>query len=382
MPHGMLPEHQATAPVVENNEVVNKPEAEEPKRDVAQIASDLQAQADAEAAANKAANENPELTEEQAEAIGKKHVEKALTEKKEGEADPAKTDKLAVTTDDWTPNLKYKVLDQEKEIPEWARGAITKENEADIRAVFEKADGLDHVKSKLGEERTARESVEQNFSGVKSQISNLVGWRDKNLGIFFEKVGVSKEKAAQWLLQEIEKQDLPEPVRRMYTEHEENQRRLADLEAENLQLSSARETDTVQARTNELGQVLSSPDVAQLVSAFDNRVGKPGSFQQMVIRHGHAEWEASGHKRDMSPKEAVDEVLKILNLSQAPSPVATPNETAAANATEPKQKVVQQKKPVVLPNIGSGGGSSTAAKRVKSVDDIRKVYKEMSGQNQ
>jgi hypothetical protein len=251
MPNGMLPEHQASAPVVENNEVV-KP-VDEGKRDVAAIAAELQTQADAEAAANKAANENPELSEDEAAALGKKHVEKALTEKKEGEA-PSK-----VVDSDWTPNLKYKVLDQEKEIPEWARGVMTKENEAEIRGIFEKADGLEHVKAQREEERTTRASLEHNFSAVKEEITNLVGWRDKNLGIFFEKVGLPKQKVAQWLVGEIEKEELPEPVRRMYTEHEEHQRKLADLEAENFRLSNTRETDMVQARTNELGQELSNP---------------------------------------------------------------------------------------------------------------------------
>lgn len=366
---GILPEHQVTDPEVKTE--VEK-SAEEGKRDVAEIATELQAQADAEAAANKAANENPELSEEEADAIGKKHVEKALTEKQE--------DAPVKVAGDWTPNFKYKVLDQEKEIPEWARSAVTKENEAQIREIFEKADGLDHVKTQREEERAARENLDLNFSAIKGEITNLVGWRDKNLGIFFEKVGLPKQKVAQWLLGEIEKEELPEPVRRMYTEHEEQQRRNAELEAENFRLSNTRETDIVQARTNELGQVLSNPEVAQLVSAFDARVGKPGSFQQMVVRHGHAEWEASGHKKDLSPKEAVDEVLKILNLSQAASPAATPNETKTP-VTEVKTKVVQQKKPVVLPSIGNGA-SAPAAKRVKSVADIRKVYREMSGQNQ
>lgn len=376
MAHVLLPEHEATP----STGVVN-PEEQQPKeeKDVASVVAELEAQADAEAAANKAANENPKLTEEEADIIGKKHVEKALSKEKDEGTKKVAGD-VVEEGEKYVPNFKYKVLDQEKEIPEWARGVVTKDNEAQIREVFEKADGLDHVKAKLGEERQVRESLDMNFGAVKSEIQNLVGWRDKNLGIFFEKVGLPKNKVAQWLLQEIEKEELPEPVRKMYNDHEAQQRRLAELEQENLQLSGTREVDMVQARTNELNQVLSAPEVAPLVSAFDARVGQPGSFMQMVTRHGQAEWEASGKTKDLTPKEAVDQVLKILNLqSQTPSPVVTPNETPSKTSST-TQKVVKQAKPVVLPNVG-GGGAAPASKRVKSVDDIRKVYREMSGQN-
>src|SRR6476469_10049808 len=78
------------------------------KDDAADVAAELQAQADAEAAAFKAQNENPKLTEEEAETVGRKHIEKALSKKEEElEQD-----------EPYQPNIKYRVLDQEKEIPE------------------------------------------------------------------------------------------------------------------------------------------------------------------------------------------------------------------------------------------------------------------------
>src|SRR4051812_21420667 len=117
MPNELLPEHQATAATTTND--TPPPQVEKEEKDVASLAAEFQAQVDAEAAADKAKNEDPNISEEEAEIVGKKHVEKALADKSADNKE---------VKEEYTPPSKYKVLDEEKELPEWARGLVTKEN--------------------------------------------------------------------------------------------------------------------------------------------------------------------------------------------------------------------------------------------------------------
>jgi hypothetical protein len=63
----------------------------------------------------------------------------------------------------YQPKLKYKVLDQEKDFPDWAKPIVkSPEVEKTIRDMLERAEGLDHVKQRRevleGENRQLKES--------------------------------------------------------------------------------------------------------------------------------------------------------------------------------------------------------------------------------
>jgi len=277
--------------------------------------------------------------------------------------------------DAYQPNYKFKVLDQEKEFDEWIRTAVNKDNEAKIRELYEKAHGLDHVKSQREQERSNREKVEQEFSQFYGGVQEMISLRDKDLGRFFEKVKIPRAKVAQWLLEEAKREELPEETKRVYSEREAYQRQLEEREQELQSLQEETVSQAVQARQRELQSVLGSDDVKAVSEAFDQRTGKAGSFMDAVIRHGKAEWEASGGKRDLSPAEAVKEVLHLYGLqpAQAASPAATPNGSAQA-----KKVVAPGDKPTVLPNVGAGNAAPAGNKRPRSTDDLRKLYKSMT----
>lgn len=351
MPKELLPNQIASvsdAAPEKTDETVDK--------DQQAIIADLQAQADAEAAANKAANEAPvEDVPATEEAADDTKVEGAKT---------AEAQK-------YEPNFKFKVLDEEKEFDEWVRGAVKdKDTEAKVRELYEKAHGLDHVKPKLAEERQAREQVEGKLQEFVDEVRETVSWAKKDFGIFLEKIGMTKAEVAQWVLQQAQIEQMPEAERAVYNEVNALKRQMAEMEKANSRLSVSRETEATQARVTELHQVLGNPEIAPLVQEFDKRLGQDGSFMNMVVRHATAEWHQS--KRDLSAKEAVDQVLKILNLrAQTPSQAVTPNEPSKTT------KVAQPHRPTVLPNLGAGS-TSPAAKRVKSVDDIRKMYRDLT----
>lgn len=280
----------------------------------------------------------------------------------------------------YVPNHKYKVLDQEKEFDEWIRPHINKDNESKVRELYEKAMGLDHVKSKLGEERLTKEAVMKQYSNVTGEVKKILQHRDKgDLDTFFRMTNIPKETVLRWAIQQAQlieaTKDLPEDAKRVYNEYGDLKQRTLLLEEQLENMSSGHVEHAVQARTSELDGLLERPDVSPLASAFDTRLGKAGSFRDLVVRHGKAEWDASQGKRDLSPEQAVNEVINLLGLkSQVADPATTPNEPAAPIAP----RVVQSTKPTVLPNPGTGNGSAAVVKP-KSLDDLRKMAKAAAG---
>lgn len=274
----------------------------------------------------------------------------------------------------YVPNTKFTVLDPdqktkvEKEFDEWVKPHLTKETEEKFRDLFSRAEGLQYVKQTRAQERAAKAALEQEFNAFKNEISEIVQTRDVDLGLFFQKLNLPKQKIAEWLVQELQKEELPEPQRKVYTEAEALRRENYELRKKAETLSSTMVDPGVQARTLELQGVLSNPEIKTLAEQFDSRLERPGAFVEMVIQTGKQEWEAS--RRDLSVQEAVDKVLRIAGLSQAPSPGATPNEPAKPAAT----KVITQAKPTVIPNVGAGNASPSSA-RPKNLDDLRKLAK-------
>lgn len=300
-------------------------------------------------------------------------LEEEAGKEKEGEVGPA-----------YVPNRKFKVLDQEKEFDEWVTPALNKETEAKFRELYEKAYGLDHVKPKLAEERQARTQIEGQLRGVTHEVQEILKHRDAgDLGTFFQKVNLPVAKVAQWLLAEAERQDrlkdLPPEMKQVYTDYGTLKQQNEELARKVESLHSGSVDTAVHARSAELQSVTSRPNIQPLIQGFDARLGKPGAFQDLVIRHGKAEFDASGGQRDLSAEEAVNEVLTILGLqTQAASPAATPNESAnARSAAPPTPKVVTPTKPTVIPNVGSSN-ASPAMKKPRNLEELREMAKKAS----
>ncbi len=288
----------------------------------------------------------------------------------------------------YSPNFKFKVQDEEKEFDEFVRGSIKdQETEGKFRELYEKAHGLDHVKPKLAEERTQREQREAELAAIRSEygqyneaVNEILELKDKDLGMFLQRLQLDPKKLANYLADVFETQDklkdLPEPFRNMYNEFNNLRSEVQTLRKATGNLNQTHTGSLVQARTNELTQHLGSPEVKSLVEQYDARVGKPGMFATMVMRHGKAVHDETG--QDLSVAEAASEVMKLLGLqSQVAGQAATPNAVPTPGATT--GKVVTHQKPTVLPKVGGSGGTP-ASSRPKSTEDLRKLYRAMTAE--
>jgi hypothetical protein len=273
---------------------------------------------------------------------------------------------------EWTPNLKVKVMDEEHDLPEWVKGVITEENEAEIRDTFEKALGLPHLKNKNQDLLKSKDELVREFEEFKGGLKEIMDLRDSgDLSEFFDKIYLDKNAVINWVLSEAQKEELPEEHKKVYNELNEVRRELRELKKTNSTLDHTRQTEAVNAKSLELDRELATPEISPLAKAFDTRLGEEGAFRKMVIRHGDAEYRHSGGKKELTAREAIEGVLKILNLqAQVTSQVTPSNESGT-------QKVVKPNKPVVLPDAGSSTASVTSPK-ISSLDDIRKIAKEMA----
>lgn len=304
----------------------------------------------------------------------KSSVEKAIEAKAKAPPE-AKTDDPPPAA--YQVNKKFKVLDKEQEFDDFiASGIKDADSEKKVRELYEKAYGLDHVKQERATEKAARESVEKNFQNLVNEIQQVSGHvRNKDFGRLCSELQINRNDLAAWLVQQHELEEklgtLPEPVRKIYNEHG-NLKAQVDTLSQQLEVMKTGTVDSaVQARATELKSSLSEPSVAKFVTDFDTRLGKAGAFEDMVMRHGNNEWQL--HQKDLSAKQAVDEVLKILgHQTETPSPVVTPNQSATQ-----KPVVIPAPKATVIPNVGQGSASS-AMKRPRSLDELRKIAKAMT----
>ena len=272
----------------------------------------------------------------------------------------------------YQPNYKFKVLDQEKEFDEWIRQAVNKDNEAKIRELYEKAYGIDHVKTQRDQEREARAKAQAMFDQLAGEIQEAGELKQKDLGLFFERLGIPMQDVINYVWQKAEIaqqiENLPDHIKQVYNKTNSQEGTIFKLQKQVEHLGSLQERQVVQARAAELNSVLSTPEIQTIVSQYDSRLGQPGSFEKMVKRHAAAEFDSSRGERDLTPKQAVDEVIKILGLTpQAGQPVAA--------AQSPR--VVSGAKPTVLPNVGSGTATPTAVKRPSSIAELKKISQKM-----
>ncbi|NJM54539.1 MAG: hypothetical protein HC841_00205 [Verrucomicrobiae bacterium] len=271
--------------------------------------------------------------------------------------------------EEWKPSFKFKAADQEHEIPEFARGWVTKDNEKQVVELFQKAYGLDQVKGKLTE-------TSNKYMGLQQALTGVIGLRDKDLGKFFEKVGVTKETLAKWIHSQAALEQMSPDERAVYNKNRELEEEREGLSAALETLRSEFETTAVHARTQELDTVLSRPEVQALAAEYNQRIGDENGFRNLVIRHGRTEAVLSQGERDLSAAEAVMEVMQLLGHKpgQQSTPVSSPASTAA-----PKPAVIKAPAPAVLPKVPTGTASQTG-NAVRRLSDLRERAKAASAQ--
>lgn len=272
----------------------------------------------------------------------------------------------------YTPNYKFKALDKEFEFDEWLRPHVkSQEHEKKLRELYEKAYGLDHVKSERDKIRTEYKTVNEQYSSLNRGLDQLTSMlKNKDFHGFFNSLEIPEQDILQYALSRVQYSQLPPEQRAIFDQQYAEKQRLAYYEQENRDLVVAYQNQMGQQRSYELDGYLSRPEVASTVSAFDARVGYPGAFRDEVIRRGQY-YANLPNAQDIPVEQAVREIMNLAG----PIAAQAMAQQAPQDMGLSQQVQAQQSKPVI-PNI-KGRGTSPAKKVVRSISDLRKLHASM-----
>lgn len=267
-------------------------------------------------------------------------------------------------------NFKYKAFGKEKEIPEFWRGLIKDaDSEKKVRDIFTQADAFEDMKSKHENTSKQFQEVLSEHTALDRDVRKVMSFRNnKDYDNFFSSLRIPEQEVFDWVQRKIEvMQGTPE--QRQMAEMQMRERQKAyDLQHENEFLQSQYQTQAVQARTMQLDNILSRPDISKAASFFDEKSGRVGAFRDLVIEEAQKVFYSSN--QDLSAEEATAQVMqrfgKFFEGSQAPQEMPQ-----AQTAAVPQV----QSKPVIP--VAQGRGTSPVKKAPKSLDDLKAMYKEM-----
>lgn len=264
----------------------------------------------------------------------------------------------------YSPNFKFKVLDQEREFDEWIRPVVKDaESEKRVRDILERAYGIDAVKADRAKIRESFQTLQQEKAQVESSLtmlSQMVRAKDPR---FFKAAQIPDEFVLEAAHRILKEREMPPEQRMELQRQREIEERYQAAVSENQHLMHQFQQNAAQTRTLELQTTLQSPEVSTIVSTFDAKVGA-GAFRAEVIRRG--QWYWATQQVDKPVQELVQEVGQLAKAFIGENQGVTAAPEASANVVMPQTTPTQK----VIPNI-EGKGVSPAKKAIKDISDLK-----------
>lgn len=274
----------------------------------------------------------------------------------------------------YTPNFKFRSMGKEQEFDEFVKAGIKDaETEKKVRDLYERANGLEFMKQdrqKLKESSTAMQNEIARHSQVVNNVNHMLATKDYD-NLFTNVLKIPENDILQHAHRILQLREMPPEHRQAYEQGVQARHQALELQNQNQHLLQSHEQVAVNARTQELEWTMQRPQIAQLVQAYDARAGREGAFRQAVIERG--QYHASYSRKDISPEEAINEVLAFLGGPQALLPTQAMQAVSSTG-----QQQTQASKPVIT-NI-QGRGTSPAKKVIKSLDDLKKRAAEIAAE--
>lgn len=260
----------------------------------------------------------------------------------------------------YTPNLKFKVLGEEKNFDDFLAPVIKDaDTEKKIRELYERSYGLDAVKADREELKAKLSEVDPQYRELVSQLGKASkALESGDFEALGETLGLDEQTVLKWAHSLLLKHEMPEEQKTLYARNREYQKELEKLRAERDQLTQSQSQQLVQQRAAELDSAMSKPDVAAVVRQYNESVNNPQAFRDAVIGYGQA---MSNQGYDIPAEEAVGAIVQQLRAINPQFGVVA----AKPNIAVPSSKAT-------LPSF-KGSGASPIKQRPRSIDDIRKI---------
>ncbi len=277
---------------------------------------------------------------------------------------------------EYEPNYSYKVLDEEREFPEYLRGVVTsKEHEDQIRELLCRADGLDSVKEGRDKFKTQFEELGQTHSTLKGEHDNLIGglgdldhYIKHDLTSFFKTCKISPDRIIEWTGNHLRGHEDPasQQQQALHSEMVVGQRQ-SQTHSDSLRLQNEALMRTQHQIQSD--SVMARPDVQQVATRLDTIYGV-GSFKKAVDEYGKSVFNQTG--QNPSPADAVQHVMDY----QKPMLDQMNQVAGVAQPTVPSAQPV-----ATIPNVGGAGsaGLSPTTQRATSIAELKEMYKRKFG---
>lgn len=265
----------------------------------------------------------------------------------------------------YTPNFKYRVLDQEKEMDEYWKGFVkSKEDEEKIRDILTKADGIEHVKKNLMSKSQMLDETNSRQNKIVSTLEKLKSKVDSDeLDDFFDAWGINEEKLQKFVLKKLQMAENPE-LKAYYDAQLRAKREAESYSDKSRELETSQQSLLQKHFEMEAQYNFSRPEVNEVASKFDTMPGrKQGDFELEVLKHGFFTHQSTG--KDIPFAQAVNEVINMYqpildSVFSRPTP----------KAPAPQVVTQSQVKKNTIPNVTGSSSTSPTKKTFTSIADL------------
>lgn len=312
-------------------------------------------------------------TQETAQAPGTETIAAPSTETTQAAQTTSDATQTTEQAPAWKPDFKFKVMDKEHEIEEWARSAIKDEETLKkARELYEKAYGLEPLKQSRDEFKTKYQSLMpqvEEYKQVTSSLNRLSHFvQQKDFGSFFDNLKIPRADIFRWVKQELELSEQPPELQQQLRAAQEYQAKLYDIQQQMQSYQSQLEQQNQAHAQMTIGSSIAA-HAKEIAEVFNERAGDPQAFYNAVMQQGAL------HQQQTGEKLPVDEVVKMVAEKAAKfigyTPQASKQQDAVLPTASPQTNVIVKGDKPVLPNA-KAGGASPVKKNFKSLDDLKK----------
>ena len=271
----------------------------------------------------------------------------------------------------WTPNYEFTVKDKKHQIDELFKPLIkTKDVETKLKEIYEKAYGLDEVKSSRESFKEKATQFEQKNQLIEQNLKVLSDVaRKQDFNTFFEVLNIPKEQILNYAIQELKFQQLPADQQAAIEAQRQREQAFESTQNQNQTLQQQMQTMMVQQARQEINFEISKPEIQNAVQAFDTHFGKPGSFMSEVIKRG--QYYEAVHKTSPPAEQLVKEVMQFVGMMPS-----GPQAQSTLQAIPSPGVVSNQPKPVI-PAFNGSVAKSPVRKAPSSLQDLRDMRKQL-----
>lgn len=304
----------------------------------------------------------------------KKTVEEEIKEAVETSQPEVQAEAVEEEVSQYEPNYSYSVKGVQHEIPEYLRAAIVDEDsESQVRDIMTKLDGFDGIKQgrdeaieKAGKAEEKTIILDQYFS----YLDNMIKSKDYD-NFFLKEAQLSEDEIINYAEQLLQRREMPLHEQQRISQQNDIRMQNYQLSQQNQSLAQAQSSLDDKMADIEIQNTFSNPDVIAAERELDERLGKPGSFKQVVAEIGGAVY---GTKNEISVLDAANEAIKRFGLNQRNEKPAAPKQVVNPKV---QQKVVVDN--TAMPVVGSGASSQTVVERELTPEDLDRLEAEALG---